>query len=172
MPQNTYEIELDTAFFKKGYLMTLASPSEDFLNRFDFAATKILDCFDNDSNLRNKMFEQLTRLDKRLHIFNEMSQYEIDKMRRDDQIKDFDYKKSRAYKELSKRYPYDKLKTKELVGVAQVIEKNLGIPLNREEKRRKNHLYHWFDKHLDVILKFIDEGCIKLVFPEEENDKT
>ena len=162
---------LDTAFFKKVY-MTLASPSEDFLNMFDFAATKILDCFDNNSNPRNKMFKQLTRLDERLHDFNEMSQCEIDKKRRDDQIKDFDYKKSRAYKELCKRYPYNKLTVKELLSVAQVIEKNLGIPLNREEKRRLNHLYHWFDKHLDRILKFIDEGCIKLVFPEEENDKT
>ena len=144
--------------------MIFASPSEDFLNRFDFAATKILDCFDNNSNPRNKMFKQLTRLDKRLHNFNEMSQCEIDKKRRDDQIKDFDFSKSRAYMELNKRYPYNKLTTKELVSVAQVIEKNLGIPLNREEKKRRPHLFHWFDKHLDVILKYIDEGHIKLVF--------
>ena len=70
---------------------------------------------------------------------------------------DFDYKRSRAYKELHKRDPYNKLTIKELVSVAQVIEKNLRIPLNRKEKRRKIQKMKQKLLRLTAMLMF---GCM------------
>ena len=146
---------------------------EESCDKLDLPMGKILDCFENNCTKANKkkILKQLNDLVNRLNPdFDEMNQCEIEKKRLDARIKGFEYKKSRAFNELNKREPFNKLRFKELVSVAQVIETNLNIPLQREEKRRKNHLYQWFERNLDAILHEIDEGHIRLIFDQGENN--
>ena len=83
----------------------------------------------------------------------------------EERLRDFVYKESAAWREISMRYG-DELTQSELLCIAKVIGTNLGIIVDREAKRRKNVLIKWFDENLEVILPFFErirligsDGC-------------
>jgi hypothetical protein len=73
----------------------------------------------------------------------------------DERIRTFDYTRSPAWRELSLR-GWDQLSQSELLSVAQVLEKKLAIPLDREAKRRKNLLVKWFEENLADLRPVLD----------------
>lgn len=95
------------------------------------------------------------RLIKLLNQLNNRDDNDYSSIREQDRIRDrlqeFDYKSSRAWKELEKQQWHERSQ-KELVSIAQVIAKHCNIDLDRESKRRKEVLIKWFDDHLDQIL--------------------
>ena len=82
-----------------------------------------------------------------------------------ERLKNFVYKESAAWKEITRRYG-EELTQNELLCIAEVIASNLGIVIDREAKRRKNVLIKWFDENLEVITPFFErlrligsDGC-------------
>ena len=105
------------------------------------------------------------RLKKLLNQLNNKEDNDYSAIREQDRLKDrlqeFNYKDSRAWKELE-RMNWHERSQKELVSIAQVIAKHCNIDLDRESKRRKEVLIKWFDDHLEEILPSFDQ--IELVF--------
>ena len=81
----------------------------------------------------------------------------------DERIRNFEYERSEAWAELRRR-GWDQLSQAELLSIAQLLGKKLGIELDREAKRRKSILVKWFDENLTALRSRM--GNITLVFEE------
>lgn len=86
----------------------------------------------------------------------------------DERIRNFDYERSDAWTEL-KRRGWDQLSQAELLSIAQILGKKLGIELDREAKRRKSILVKWFDENLTVLRSRM--GNIDLVFEDPDDQR-
>jgi hypothetical protein len=62
-----------------------------------------------------------------------------ERQRIDERIRNFDYEKSNAWMELTRR-GWDQLSQAELLSIAQIFGKKFTIPIDREAKRRKSVL--------------------------------
>ncbi|OHS94985.1 hypothetical protein TRFO_38795 [Tritrichomonas foetus] len=78
-------------------------------------------------------------------------------------IRDFNYKQSKAWHSFE-QIKWDKMNHKELVCIAQVLEKELNVVLDRESKRRKEVLVNWFDRNWEVLQPYIN--CISFEYEE------
>lgn len=105
------------------------------------------------------------RLVKLLNQLNNQDDNDYSSIREQDRIRDrlqeFDYKNSRAWKELE-QLKWTERSQKELVSIAQVFAKHCNIDLDRESKRRKEVLIKWFDDHWDEILPKVSN--LEIVF--------
>lgn len=106
--------------------------------------------------VREEIIIKLTFLNDELNNqqFNENSHI-IEQKRIQDRMNDFDIKESRAYKEFERR-GWNKLPQTVLKSIAQVIEEQAKISLDRESKRRRTILIKWFDDHFDLISPFLN----------------
>ena len=68
---------------------------------------------------------------------------------------EFDYKKSRAWKEIVD-HNWESLSKGELLLIARVLSTYLHIPIGRESKRRKPVLVKWFDENLSKISEYLN----------------
>lgn len=69
-----------------------------------------------------------------------------------------------AWKRLTNKFG-PKITTEELLSLAQVAAKELGLELTREYKRRKVMLIYWFDQQNEEFWKFLDKHIV--VFDRE-----
>lgn len=64
----------------------------------------------------------------------------------------FNYKECNAYKKITTEYFWPTIRHSELVSIATAIaERCKGIPVSREEKRRKDLLIKWYDDNWQII---------------------
>lgn len=74
-------------------------------------------------------------------------------------LRDFDMRTSRAYQYLIQKFGTIPSR-EELTSLAMIIESELNIRLDREERRRKIVLIFWYDKNFDKIKPFIENRII------------
>lgn len=63
----------------------------------------------------------------------------------------YDYKSSRAFRELTEHYFYPSIRQNELVSIAIAVANACDLHVERDAKRRKDLLIQWFEKHWETI---------------------
>jgi hypothetical protein len=70
----------------------------------------------------------------------------IERQRVEARLMGFDVNRSPAWRDIRARFG-DSLNQSELLSLAEVIGKEIGVKVDREAKRRKEVLIKWFDEH-------------------------
>lgn len=81
-------------------------------------------------------------------------QLEVERMLVEQRLKGFNIYESEGFRFITSHFEGEPNR-KELLTLARVCAKHLGIALDREATRRKGVLYKWFDENLPVIQNFI-----------------
>lgn len=131
-------------------------------NRYLHAKKEILNLIDKNPAAGASINRHL------LHFISSMRFIETgciqhERHRIDERIRNFEYERSEAWAELRRR-GWDQLSQSELLSIAQILGKKLGIELDREAKRRKSILVKWFDENLTALRSRM--GNITLVFED------
>jgi hypothetical protein len=141
-------IIVSTAALADSSEMDCHCPSLDD-TRYPEAKGHVIDLIQESSDLAFKVQSHLDR------FLRELRQEEIgcslqttqERRKIEQRVANFVYEQSRAWHEISKKN-WDQLTQAELLSIAQLLGNKLGLPIDREAKRRKRVLVKWFDEHL------------------------
>lgn len=153
------------------------APSNVYPFDFQTSMNSVQDLLKDNSEFRMKILQKLKSFLTYVTLFEKEVAYKEDavdhtpsikaiKVERDKveaRLKDFNYKESRAWKEITDRFG-SKLSQSELLAIAVIISYCDRLKLDREAKRRKEVLIKWFDENIDRCLLYfesmvlVDEG--------------